>query len=229
MTEGWICEGGHPYFMIDGEKVCPICVKIAVEGVRVSQRPCAGNHTRPMSHGNCRLCERYNKTPWQKELDLTGKATCPKGHSLTHEDLKYTHRQGKTPERQCGQCRYDRIVTASKAYIKKREEIAAAEGREVRRKNAPKKRLPAESYDWVVALRLIEGKVDEVYDMVRDEHKGATLMEQWIAYCSTTEEDNTRMIRHHSGIPSYIRPQWKRAADSRGWKPKTLAQAMSSL
>ncbi len=228
MTPDWICEGGHPLYLIDGEKYCPICVAITEKGLKPRGRsgptPCA--HTMPTGVKSCYVCERYRKSPWLQELDENGRGTCPGGHEVTHADLSYGIR-GQYAQRRCAACAHDSVLKASRAFMKKKDEIAAAEGRKVRRRTDPKVRLPVDYIDWVVALRLIEGKVDEVYDMNRGGHVGATAMEKWVAYHSTT--DLYSYTRTTPTGPTHVRYQWVDMGVVKKWKPTTLAQAMSNL
>lgn len=228
MTEGWICEGGHPLYLIDGEKFCPICILIAERGVKPQaprgRRGCS--HTVPMGVNSCYVCERHRKAPWLRALDQNGRATCPRGHEATHETLKYS-RRGDAVVRRCARCEEVGVAQAQRAFLRRKEEIAAAEGRQVRHRDDPKKRLPADFADWVVILRLIEGKVDEVYDMKRGEMVGATAMEKWVAYHSTSEDYNFTRTQP-SGVHT-VRHHWTETGQANGWKPKTLAQFMSEL
>lgn len=226
MTEGWICEGGHPYYLVDGEKMCPICIKIADVGSRPKRCRVMG-HLVPADQQWCTLCQRYTKLEWLRELDKTGTSTCPQGHEATHETLKYSLRSGKFPERKCEACVSSSWKKANTAYIAKRMGIAQAEGRELQHRPKEKRRLAPEYFDWVVALRLIEGKIDEVYDMRRGTHVGATGMERWVAYHSTTDDYN--YMRTTPSGPTHVRSSWVDTGKVKRWKPKTLAQAMSEL
>lgn len=225
----WICEGGHPYYLIDGVKHCPICVRIAEVGVKPTRCVKMG-HTIPADVRSCSLCHRFTKADWQRQLDLNGEATCPKGHALTHATLAYIRRGSGVYERKCPTCIDVNWKAAGRQYRTNCEARAKREGREMRRVGRPKKRFKPTDYDWVVALRLIEGKIDEVYDMMRGTHKGATTMEKWIAYCSTTEHDSTRLIRRFgAGNDKHLRNQWAEYPEKAGWSRKTLAQAMNEL
>lgn len=222
----WICEDGHPLYLIDGDKVCSICQQIAEHGARPGRCRLRG-HTVPKNSNNCRACRRYREAPWFEELDATGSAVCPSGHHMTHENLAYGLRGGVWPERKCSQCVTEGWQKAHAAFMRNRESVAAAEGREVRRRSVPKVRLPSDYIDWVVALRLIEGKVDEVYEMKRGKHIGATAMEKWVAFHSTADSDIFE--RSCPGGVTSVRYQWREYGDRHKWKPKTLAQAMAEL
>lgn len=103
MTEGWLCEGGHPFYLIDGAKVCFLCEEVARVGAKAA--PCrAMGHVVPVTHKMCRVCEQYQKIPWRKALDLNGAGTCAKGHEVTHDSLIYSVRTGKGYERKCPHC-----------------------------------------------------------------------------------------------------------------------------
>lgn len=224
MTKGWICKGGHPYYRIDGKKICPICAKIAELGLR-KDRCAKFNHTVPAGHRHCPTCERYRKNPWQAELDQNGEATCTNGHHATHETLTYVRYPNGQVKRVCSQC----LTLAAGAA--RDAAVAYAEGRhergETRKRHRQRKRLPVDFFDWVVALRLIEGKIDEVYDMTRGTHVGPTAMEKWVAYNSTT--DDYVFTRKFSNSIKSVRWQWAEAGEANGWPPKTLAQAMAEL
>lgn len=226
MTEGWICPDGHPLYLIDGEKICAICAEIERNGARPNRCKKRG-HTVPRSAKNCRVCQRYRHAPWWEVLDTMGSATCPSGHEVTHEDLLYGIRSGGIVERKCHSCVRESWSKAHDVFMKRREEVAAAEGRELRHRDAPKKRLPIDYFDWVVSLRLIEGKIDEVYDMRRGEHVGATAMEKWVAYHSTGGD--YFFTRKFDNSEKHVREQWPDVGLRKGWPPKTLAQAMSEL
>lgn len=224
----WLCEGGHPYYLVDGTKFCPVCVKIAKVGAK-KKRCVKMNHTAPADADSCALCQRFTKAPWLKQLDLTGETICPNGHANTHATLKYTLRNGKIPERKCQACVDTSAKKAAETFRQNRMAVAEAEGRELDTRAKRRARFGPEYFDWVVALRLIEGKVDEVYEMMRGKHKGATAMEKWVAYHSTTDWDTPRLIRHTDKRPNNIRSAWVVTGTQLGWKPKTLAQAMSEL
>jgi hypothetical protein len=226
MTEGWICEDGHPLYRIDDVKICKICPIIAEVGAKENRCRLMG-HTVPVTSECCTICNQYSKIPWHKELDQNGVATCPAGHTVTHEDMLYNMRGGKSPERKCYQCVSASWKRANAAYVAGREAVAAAEGREIDRRYKEARRLPLDYFDWVVALRLIEGKVDEVYDMRRDNNIGPTAMEKWVAYHSTTDDYNH--TRTQPGGPKFVRHQWAETGQLKKWKPRTLAQAMSEL
>lgn len=225
MTEGWICEGGHPYYLIDGVKTCWVCEQIAELGQKESGCK-KGLHTNAIGNKNCVTCEKHRKRPWQKELDEKGVALCPEGHEVTHDNLKYSLSSCGAPQRKCRTCSDTAASHANSAYVLSRNEGRAAKGLppyEPRQK----KRLPPEYFDWVVALRLIEGKVDEVYDMRRGEHVGATAMEKWVAYHTTN--DSYPFARKSGDREQVLRYQWPELGIRRKWKPKTLAQAMAEL
>ncbi len=226
MTDGWICEGGHPYYLIDGEKYCPLCTLIE----QVGRHPvdCRNGHARPATgHRSCRLCDKYRKRPYWRELDEKGEAVCPNGHRLTHETVAYSKQQGVWVERSCPSCRRENVKNANAAYVAKREALAAAEGREIRRRAREEDTLAVDYLDWVVAYRLAMGKVDEVYEMRRGRHKGATPMEKWVAYCSTHGRDPEEFRRNQPSGVRIVRGQWAEYANEKGWPPKTLIQAMA--
>lgn len=225
MTEGWICEGGHPYYLIDGTKVCWACEQIKKYGPK--EGGCKKRlHTTHEGAKNCITCEKHRKRPWQKDLDEHGTAVCPEGHEVTHETLKYSISACGAPQRACPICSSKAAAHANSQYLLSR--ARKREGKGLPPLPPRKKvRLPVDYFDWVVALRLIEGKIDEVYDMRRGTHVGPTAMEKWVAYHSTTDDYNytrTAPDREYT-----IRWQWPEAGAAKGWKPKTLAQAMSEL
>lgn len=219
--EDWICEGGHPYMMRDGVKYCPVCEAIASNGLRKIPR-CPQNHTVPAGIKYCPTCERYRNSRWQKALDLTGQSTCVYGHTMTHDACYYGMRLGKWPERKCSICVKERMMGANKIYQEQRAKTREEKG--LKKRPPKRKSLPPTFCDWVVALRLVEGKVDEVYDMRRDDTVGPTAMEKWVAYHSTP--DNYVSTRTFNSGPSVVRYQWREYGDLKKWKPKTLAQAM---
>jgi len=227
--EEWICSGEHPLYLVDGTKVCMTCVKIAEVGAK-RKRCIKMNHTVPADADSCALCQRFTKAEWLKQLDLTGETVCPNGHANTHATLKYTLRSGKIPERKCQECIDASAKKAAATQRQIRAAIAKAEGREMDTRAKRRRRLGADYFDWVVALRLIEGKVDEVYDMMRGKHKGATGMEKWVAFHSTHGIDTSKFVRHdHNARPSNVRYQWTETGTALKWEPKTLAQAMAEL
>lgn len=222
MTEGWLCEGNHPYFLVDGKKFCPVCELIKEVGAK-PERCRAMGHTVPIGKDHCPLCWRYRKALWQKELDLNGEAECPNGHRMTHETLLYTLRSGTVHERKCPNCIREssaRGRATAMANAKARHEAGLTKPRP-----APV-RLPPEYCDWVVAYRLIMGQVDEVYDMKRGQHVGATPMEKWVAYHSTPEDYNHVRSNRTSG-DRVLRYQWAEYGEQHGWEPKTLVQAIA--
>lgn len=225
MTRGWICDGGHPLYLIDGKKTCPQCVIIAEQGAKKER--CKRNHTVALGNSNCPTCGVYRKRPWFKALDEAGMAPCPRGHEMTHDKLKYSVRQGRFAERKCSECSSTNSKAANSAMVKVRAEQRAAKGLPplppvARRRGI---RLKPDYIDWVVAFRLIEGKVDEVYDMQRGTHVGPTAMEKWVAYHSTPE-DYTHM-RTYQTHPGTVRHEWPKYGLRHGWKPKTLVQAIA--
>lgn len=46
---------------------------------------CARGHARPVGSW-CTVCSDWNQTPWHRQLDEVGKATCPNGHNVTPTD-----------------------------------------------------------------------------------------------------------------------------------------------
>lgn len=225
MTEGWICEGGHPYYLIDGNKVCWVCEQIEKRGAK--EGGCKKRlHTVHAGAAHCITCEKHRKRPWQKELDENGVATCPAGHEVTHESLKYSLSACGAPQRKCSICSDEAASHANSAYLIGRARKRAEKGLPPLQPRE-KVRFPIDYFDWVVALRLIEGKVDEVYDMKRGSHVGPTAMEKWVAFHSTT--DDYPFMRRFDNSERHVRWQWPETGRVRGWKPKTLAQAMSEL
>jgi hypothetical protein len=222
----WICDDGHPKYLVKGEIMCPTCAKIERVGLK-SPRCKRRNHTVPLGEDTCPICFRYKKIPWLAELDEHGVADCPKGHHVKHADLAYSLRSGLHPERRCKQCMMANTKKSTMVNRAKWDAIRASGAFVPTPRRVRKDRLKPEYCDWVVALRLIEGKVDEVYDMKRGDHIGPTAMEKWVAYHSTSE-DYTHTRTFASG-PNTVRHQWTETGRVNKWKPKTLAQAMSEL
>ncbi len=224
--DDWICPGGHPYYLIDGVKTCWVCDRIAEVGAK--ERGCKADlHQTPLGTSHCVTCEKWRKRAWSEELDTVGKAVCPDGHEITHETLKYMLGADGIPQRRCAECAITGRKRATASYVASREEHHAKNGTLMRRQQE-KVRLPLDYFDWVVSLRLIEGKVDEVYDMMRGKHKGATAMEKWVAYHSVPRDFSA--VRHlKSGETTGVHLSWATVGIARGWKPKTLAQAMAEM
>ncbi len=221
----WLCEGNHPYYLIEGKKYCSVCEQIKLVGL--STFTCRRKHTRPAGDRDCSVRGKYRRRPWFRELDENGVATCPGGHTLNHATLSYSKLYGVWAQRSCAECLNANGAKANAVYVSNCEKRATEAGRKVRKRGEKKDTLAPEYIDWVVAYRLAMGKVDEVYDMKRGDHKGATAMEKWVAYCSTIGRDPSEFIRKSEGGERFIRPQWAEYGEQHKWKPKTLAQAMA--
>ena len=214
--EDWTCENGHPLYLIDGEKICTKCPKLAGAGRLVK---CKRGHVYPAPY--CRTCSSYYSAPWLGVLDETGETYCPGGHYHTHETLTYLARPGGGAERKCGLCIASSLKSASKAY----SEMQSEDRKRTGRKYTIKKRLPNTFVDWVVVQRMIDGKVDEVHQMVRDDSRGPTLMERWVAVCSTPKW-HPFMRSADENHSSDRRPFWERIGHNMGWEPKTIADVL---
>lgn len=225
MTRSWICSGGHPLYLIDGVKYCPTCELIAERGAKPKR--CKRNHIAIAGISNCATCGMYRKAAWLQELDEHGKASCPQGHEMTHAKLRYAVRQGKHAERKCSACSSTNSKKANTVMVKVRADQRAAKGLPPLPPVAHRRgvRLKPDYIDWVVAFRLIEGKVDEVYDMKRGAHVGPTAMEKWVAYHSTPGD--YAYMRTYEAHPGTVRHEWPKYGLRHGWKPKTLVQAIA--
>jgi len=224
MTD-WICPDGHPKYRVGDTLTCPTCEQIATQGQKPDLCKRRG-HSVPLGFDVCNVCVRYKKIPWTEQLDNHGSATCSNGHEVTHDELVYLVRGGKTHERRCPGCARDASLAAVQAHKAK---TAARHAAGWTKKRPPKLKdtLAPDYLDWVVAYRLAMGKVDEVYEMKRGDHEGATAMEKWVAYCSTEGRDPDEFLRTMQSRTATIRWQWAEHARMKGWAPKTLTQAMA--
>lgn len=230
----WICDKGHPKYRVKrpgGQTplVCHICAKVAKSA---SPRMCIRGHEFPVEERQCRLCLIYKQNPWLKELDENGKANCPRGHEMTHDTLNYD-----TPKRRC----------CSTCYLTSRQRaIQAMAKQNTGKSNANKGKtygVKKTFADWVVVLRLIEGRLDEVYSMKRGFTVGPTPMEEWIAHNSmnpmesahrlayseqkelcTKRGPQTDKVKANSLASSFIIrwEKWGTYGRARKWEPKTM-------
>lgn len=230
--EKWICEHGHPKYRIfqgtGSFLACLICKKVEKS---INPRTCKRSHPFPAEDRQCRLCMWYAQHPWLKELDEHGEAVCPKGHTVTHNTLNYRRRG----YRRCGECHKLGRGVAVKAMAdnhRGRPNVNKGKRFGVKRTFA----------DWVVVYRLIEGRLDEVYQMKRGTTTGPTPMEEWIAYNSTSPlegahklaySDQDELIHSRGGSSkgkshelalSFARrwEKWGTYGRDRKWEPKTI-------
>jgi hypothetical protein len=90
----WLCKNNHPLVgrNRNGEPYCMVCAKMNRFVGNVGSKTCPAGHTRLATTTRCSTCDQYRNTPWLKELDETGHALCPNGHSVSHYtpgSLKY--------------------------------------------------------------------------------------------------------------------------------------------
>lgn len=223
MTDSWICEGGHPYYLHEGKKVCSVCDEIKEHGLR--KRPCRlGGHAMPANREECLTCKKYRLMEWHRELDKTGKAICKNGHEVTHETMRYSLIRPGVLQRACGGCVN---MSANMAASVNKKKAAHRHAAGLTRRRPPKKTdaLDHTYVDWVVVYRLAMGKVDEVYDMKRGDTVGATAMEKWVAYHSTPED--YLYTRNFPAGPATVRWQWREYGIKKKWEPKTLVQVIA--
>jgi hypothetical protein len=220
VTEGWVDDRGHPLYLIDGEKICSRCPGYTAD---TELFVCKYGHTYIRGKG-CRVCEAWRTAPWLKQLDQTGETVCSRGHEHTHETLLYSRTANGGAERKCPQCVEGSMAKATASYVERMAKEREVTGRTY----SVKTRLPYTYVDWVVVQRLIDGKVDEVHQIMRDDSRGPTLMERWVAVCSTPPWKP--FIRSSSdGHTSDRRPDWEKIGKSYGWEPKTITQVMAEI
>lgn len=231
--EKWICELGHPKYRVfagtGSSLTCFICKKIEKS---LNPKVCLRGHKYASEDRQCRLCMWYAQHPWLKELDTTGEAVCPRGHEVTHATLNYKRRG----YRRCPECHKLGRGIAVKA-------MAEAHRGKPNANRGKRFGVTRTFADWVVVLRLIEGRLDEVYQMRRGTTKGPTPMEEWVAYNSTRpgegawrlaySEQNELLARRHGAremgkanelAASFTRrwEKWGTYGRERKWEPKTI-------
>lgn len=215
----WLCRNNHPMIRTEGKRDwrCAECsyVNFARKTRDVSR--CSYGHLK-IKGIECRICKRYQRTPWMRELDEVGEALCPNGHQVSHHDesLRYSH--GRLKTRCCRKCKelsiaavhanlpdwnsYELCRNKRHPKIPENFYVDPKGRRECARCKDEKKwaRLEREALQREKRNGLRPAHVDWVMverllsplplgHVRRGTHVGATDGERWVAYCTWQQQN----------------------------------------
>lgn len=241
----WLCRHNHPMWRkpVSGHWICHTCNDMNLNGASKEFGVCIHGHKREIGI-DCKTCKAYTNTPWLKELDATGKTTCPNGHEVSHYDDSLMYVKHKNSKRRlCRKCTGEQVSKIRKLtpdftknpmcrkglhprteeYTKringKRQcrpcwEKAQEDYTERAARAREKKSGLRPSHVDWVVVERMLAKGTTDY-IRRGRHVGPTDGERWVAYCTFVKNAGGRHPEDLYGEPGYDAMQlWKFSA----WK-----------